>query len=166
MDLDTFVRIKKYFRHDFQFGIEGAHGIRIIEADPSSFKLLRQAHEQGHPIVMRPTEYTADQFVLTDRIDEHHLRKQHKREGEYKPGRMVLKLENEIYRAWLRFRARLRKEDKITVMKALGVRGRTPLNRWSPVPGFGCELIHADTILGIEMSPEVLAKIRYSSSSG
>ena len=117
MNLDTFVRIKKYFRHDLQLGIEGAHGIRPIEADPSSFKLLRQAHEQGHPIVMRPAEYTADQFILTDRIDEDRLRRQHTREGEYKPGRMVLKLENETYRVWLRFRGKLRREEKVVIMR-------------------------------------------------
>ena len=145
MDLDLFLQIKKFFRHDFELGIQRPYYVQTVEADPSRFTQLNQARDQGYEIRMQPSEHLAPQYLLTGKINQERLTKQHMRDGEYRPGRMILQFPDGRYQVWLRFRVQLTRPDKIKLLKMLGVSGRVSMTPWSDVPGYGCELKEIDT---------------------
>ena len=146
MDLDLFLQIKKFFRHEFELGIQRPYYVQPVKADPSSFTLLNQARDQGYEIRMQPSEHIAPQFLLTGKINQERLSKQHMRDGEYRPGRMILQLPDGTFQVWLRFRVQLMRPEKIKLLKMLGATGRVSMTPWSAVPGYGCELVEMDTI--------------------
>ena len=131
-------KLTHYFK-SFEFGVldRGKGACWKIEADLKKMAYLKAMNANGAHIFMRPTFEEEHWFLMIDDLAWSGVEQHHKKEGMWKPGRMVVETSPENFQVWLHSHRKLSVDEKSYWLKKLGSDpGATPLHRWGRAPGF------------------------------
>lgn len=98
---------------------------------------LKAMNAQGKHIFIRPTFDKEPHFMMCDDLDQKQLDTQHKIEGKWKPGRLVVESSPGNYQVWIKSDRPLSVEEKKHWLQKMNSDpGASPLHRWGRAPGF------------------------------
>ena len=130
-------KLKKYFKC-FEYGIftEGK-GVGIVQAKGKTGYFLKKMNQQGKHIFIRPRLEQEPYYLLIDDIDEQQLNEDHKIDGCWNPGRMVVETSPENYQVWVHNNRAMDDTEKgYWLDKFQSDPGATSARRWGRCPGY------------------------------
>ncbi|MBT8339501.1 MAG: hypothetical protein HKP58_08800 [Desulfatitalea sp.] len=98
---------------------------------------LKAMNAQGRHIFIRPTVDKEPYFIMHDDLDEKHLNACHKRDGSFKPGRLVVETSPGNYQVWIKSSRPVDNSEKSHWLRVMrSDPGASPKRRWGRCPGF------------------------------
>jgi hypothetical protein len=135
-------KVERYFG-EYEIGVyKEAQGdkdgaVWKVKPTENTIDYLKAMNAQGKHIFIRPTFDNEDRFMLHDDLDQKGIEKQHKKNGKWKPGRMVVETSPSNYQVWIKSERPLSVEEKKHwLAKMESDPGASPRHRWGRSPGF------------------------------
>jgi hypothetical protein len=143
MNEDIYKKLNNFFHGKLEFGVYRESTVKeegaIWRANNTlkSIGYLKYQNLQGNHIFLRPDFDQERFFLLCDDLDPATLNKDHKQNGSWKRGRMVVETSPKNFQVWIRSDRPLEKHEKQHYLKQFGSDpGCSPLHRWGRCPGF------------------------------
>lgn len=130
-------KLDRYF-HEWQFSVlDMKQGRWQVPAREGNILYLKAMNAKGYHILMKPDDAMEKRFMLCDDITGSLIEKDHRKNGTWKPGRLVVETSPESYQIWIHSSRDLDDEEKRYWLNKLGSDpGCSPRHRWGRAPGF------------------------------
>ena len=129
-----FSKMNRYFQN-YEIACLGEgekEGLWIVKS--KNINHLKAMNAQGRHIFIRPDFEKEPYFLMCDDLKDLN---QHKINGQWRPGRMVIETSPENYQVWIRSDRKIANNEKKHWLKMFGSDpGASPLHRWGRCPGF------------------------------
>jgi len=132
-----FEKLARYFQNHWRLAVlDMEKGRWIVAPAIQNIGYLRAENANGRHILMQPAEPSC--YLLADDLSWSEIsRRHHRRDGTWKPGRMVVETSPQNYQVWIHSRRPLSLTEKRYWLKRLiSDPGADPNNRWGRCPGF------------------------------
>lgn len=133
-----FSKLDRFFEK-WELGIldEPKDSLTTRPAKLSLLPFLRARNAQGCHIFCRPVESLEPYYLLVDDIDQARLDLQHKLDGRFRAGRMIVESSPANFQVWIHSDRPLTNDEKTYWLGRFGSDpGATPRGRWGRMPGF------------------------------
>ncbi|MBT4526764.1 MAG: hypothetical protein HOC24_09450 [Deltaproteobacteria bacterium] len=131
------IKFQKYFKR-YEYGIfTEAKGVGIIKPNRGIGYFLKKMNGQNKHIFIRPRQEQEPYYLLIDDINEQQLAEDHKIDGCWNPGRMVVETSTGNYQIWIHNDRRMDNVEKSYWLdKFQSDPGSTSNKRWGRCPGY------------------------------
>lgn len=130
-------KIDRYF-HQWEFAVlDMERGRWPVAAREGNIAYLKAMNAKGYHILMKPVDAMENRFMLCDDLTWSLLERDHRKAGQWKPGRLVVETSPGSYQIWIHCNRNLDVQEKRYWLKRLeSDPGCTPKRRWGRAPGF------------------------------
>ena len=131
-------KLNRFFRSNPRLAVlDEAAGRWLVEPEPSNLPYLKAQNADGKHILVKPAGKIEPFYMLADDLNSELLDRHHRKDGLWKPGRMVVETSPGNFQVWIRSSRYLALDEKRYWLRKLrSDPGAGPKNRWGRCPGF------------------------------
>lgn len=151
-----FEKLQRFFSRQLQWAVlDDIKGRWLVEAKPSSIAYLKAQNKNGRHILIKPASKAEPYYMLADDLSQELLLRHHQdKNGNFRPGRMIVQTSPGNFQVWIHSSRFLTLEDKqYWLFKLKSDPSAHPNNRFGRCPGFrNRKLKHRDRYGGFPLA--------------